>query len=78
MLHTNTRYVVAAAEATAAAAAADSAQQSSGVLLRPGGRPWLAVGIPTMPRRGSVTYLTRTLESLMEELPADPTGENLE
>ena len=42
-------------------------------------RRWLTIGIPTVPRRGAgganaTTYLTATLESLMEELPADPSG----
>lgn len=42
---------------------------------RPGAAParrWLTIGIPTVPRaRPNTTYLTRTLESLLEELPLD-------
>lgn len=42
---------------------------------RPGPAParrWLTIGIPTVPRaRPNTTYLTRTLESLLEELPLD-------
>jgi len=34
---------------------------------------WLTVGIPTVPRQGGVDYLTRTLESLLDELPLEPT-----
>ena len=46
------------------------------------GRRWLTIGIPTVPRRGAgganaTAYLTATLESLMEELPADPSGARL-
>jgi len=31
------------------------------------------IGIPTVPRRNGTDYLTRTLASLLEELPLDPT-----
>ncbi|CAL5222351.1 g4702 [Coccomyxa viridis] len=34
---------------------------------------WLTVGIPTVPRKTGADYLTRTLETLLEELPADDT-----
>ncbi len=34
-------------------------------------RVWLTIGIPTIPRPG-VDYLTPTLETLVHELPADP------
>lgn len=36
-----------------------------------GGRVWLTIGIPTIPRKG-VDYLTTVLESLVGELPGDP------
>ena len=36
-----------------------------------GGRAWLTIGIPTVPRREGADYLTRTLETLLEELPLD-------
>ena len=36
-------------------------------------KAWLTVGIPTVPRKNEADYLTRTLESLLEELPLDPT-----
>lgn len=38
-----------------------------------GGKAWLTVGIPTIPRKTGVDYLTRTLETLLEDLPLDPT-----
>ena len=38
-----------------------------------GGRVWLTIGIPTVPRREGADYLTRTLETLLEELPLDVT-----
>ena len=31
------------------------------------------MGIPTVPRRSDADYLTRTLETLLQELPADAT-----
>jgi len=34
---------------------------------------WLTVGIPTVPRKNGADYLTRTLETLLQELPADDT-----
>ena len=34
---------------------------------------WLTVGIPTVPRKREADYLTRTLETLLQELPADAT-----
>ena len=34
---------------------------------------WLTIGIPTVPRREGADYLTRTLETLLEELPLDGT-----
>ena len=34
---------------------------------------WLTVGIPTVPRKTGADYLTRTLETLLDELPADDT-----
>ena len=34
---------------------------------------WLTVGIPTVPRKSEADYLTRTLETLLQELPADST-----
>ena len=37
------------------------------------GKPWLTIGIPTIPRKNQTDYLTRTLSSLMEEVPLDPT-----
>ena len=37
------------------------------------GRAWLTIGIPTIPRKTGADYLTRTLGTLMEELPLDPT-----
>lgn len=37
------------------------------------GKYWLVVGIPTVPRRNDTDYLSRTLSSLLEELPLDPT-----
>ena len=39
-------------------------------------RYWLTVGIPTVPRAKAPnsTYLTTTLETLLDELPADPQG----
>ena len=36
-------------------------------------RAWLAIGIPTVPRKSGADYLTRTLSTMMEELPLDPT-----
>ncbi|KAK9919149.1 hypothetical protein WJX75_009727 [Coccomyxa subellipsoidea] len=36
-------------------------------------KAWLTVGIPTVPRKNEADYLTRTLESLLEELPLDST-----
>ena len=36
-------------------------------------RAWLTVGIPTVPRKNGADYLTRTLETLLQELPADDT-----
>ncbi|CAK0787359.1 hypothetical protein CVIRNUC_010579 [Coccomyxa viridis] len=36
-------------------------------------RVWLTVGIPTVPRRNEADYLTRTLETLLQELPSDST-----
>lgn len=36
-------------------------------------KAWLAIGIPSVPRKNSSDYLTRTLESLLEELPGDAT-----
>lgn len=36
-------------------------------------KAWLTVGIPTVPRKTGADYLTRTLETLLEELPADDT-----
>ena len=38
-----------------------------------GGLAWLTIGIPTFPRKDDADYLTRTLETLLEELPADDT-----
>ncbi len=36
---------------------------------------WLAIGIPTVPRKqANTTYLTATLESLLDEMPGDPLG----
>lgn len=41
-------------------------------------RYWLTIGIPTVPRKLiNTTYLTTTLETLLDELPADPLGEPL-
>ena len=42
-----------------------------------GGQPyWLSIGIPTVPRsRTNTSYLTTTLTTLLDELPADPSGE---
>lgn len=37
------------------------------------GKPWLTIGMTTVPRRSRADYLSRTLETLMEELPLDPT-----
>ena len=40
-------------------------------------RPWLLIGINTVPRPGHVSYLNRTLSSLLDELPdavTDPLG----
>lgn len=31
-------------------------------------RAWLTVGIPTVPRKHGADYLTRTLETLLEEV----------
>ena len=36
-------------------------------------KAWLTVGIPTVPRKTGADYLTRTLETLLEELPGDDT-----
>ena len=38
-----------------------------------GGLAWLTIGIPTFPRKDNADYLTRTLETLLEELPVDDT-----
>ncbi|KAK3263399.1 hypothetical protein CYMTET_27790 [Cymbomonas tetramitiformis] len=32
---------------------------------------WLIIGIPTVPRRNDIDYLTTTLQTLLEQLPAD-------
>eukprot|EP00887_Chlorella_sp_A99_P003012 scaffold9.g3012.t1 len=72
-----------AADAAAAdAAAAGSAGSGGGVhsaAVSPGevAKPWLTIGIPTVPRGegaavGATGYLTRTLETLLDELPSDP------
>ena len=34
---------------------------------------WLTIGIPTVPRKSEADYLSRTLETLLQELPADST-----
>ena len=39
-----------------------------------GRKAWLAIGIPSAPRRdGATDYLSPTVESLVAELPIDPT-----
>ncbi len=35
------------------------------------GKAWLTVGIPTVPRQNEADYLSKTLESILEELPLD-------
>lgn len=42
-------------------------------VLHAAGKPWLTIGMTTVPRRSRADYLSRTLETLMEELPLDPT-----
>lgn len=37
------------------------------------GKHWLTIGIPTIPRKDNTDYLSRTLSTLLEELPQDPT-----
>jgi hypothetical protein len=34
-----------------------------------GGKAWLTIGVPTVPRRGGADYLTRTIDTLLQELP---------
>jgi hypothetical protein len=51
-------------------AAADAASFAAS----PPSEPWLTVGIPTAPRAGDEDYLTGTLETLLAELPAAPSG----
>ena len=41
--------------------------------MRGAGKYWLSIGIPTVPRKDDTDYLTRTLSTLLEELPLDPT-----
>ena len=36
-------------------------------------KAWLTIGIPTVPRKSGADYLTRTLSTMMEELPLDST-----
>ena len=37
------------------------------------GKYWLTIGIPTIPRKDNTDYLSRTLSTLLEELPLSPT-----
>jgi len=37
------------------------------------GLPWLTIGVPTVPRNSSHDYLTRTIETLLDEMPMDTT-----
>ena len=41
-------------------------------LLGSRSRPWLLIGINTVPRPGKVSYLNQTLSSLLDELPDSP------
>lgn len=36
-------------------------------------KQWLTIGMTTIPRRNGADYLSRTLQTLLEELPLDKT-----
>lgn len=42
------------------------------VALTGSGQPWLIIGIPTVPRKNNLDYLTPTIESILLEIPQDP------
>ncbi|KAK9816773.1 hypothetical protein WJX72_004931 [[Myrmecia] bisecta] len=53
---------------------ANEAMQQGIAERQAGGKLWLTIGIPTIPRKEARDYLTPTLEALLQELPLDPTG----
>eukprot|EP00884_Botryococcus_braunii_P003153 jgi/Botrbrau1/12839/Bobra.0045s0008.1 len=50
-----------------------STLKDSGLPVNREGKAWMTIGIPTVPRKGGADYLTRTVATLLQELPMSDT-----